>query len=169
MRRFFLPKLFIFRKDCLSLQNFSGVKWQLTLTIFFLANLFFLGCQSSGVGDPYQPEQIPEGGFRRSEVYIETGSPQCRTRVGMVYCLEGDPRFPVGTPGCQDAASCPSPEDIESCVYCTCRCRTPSGVKAKACACPSGYVCDDVLVLGGDGIRGGYCVKEETQKEPSSN
>lgn len=133
-----------------------------------LAWLTTAACQSSGVGDPYLPEAVPEGGFRRSEVYIETGSPQCRTRVGMVYCLEGDPRYPLGSNGCVNA-SCPSQQQIDECVYCSCRCRAPEGVSAKTCSCPGGYECVDLLEQGGDGIRGGYCVKQGTIKDSDSS
>ena len=62
---------------------------QLILMISIPAML--VGCRASGVGDPCAPEVVPEGGFNMAEAYLETSSVQCRTRVCMVYQLEGDP------------------------------------------------------------------------------
>ncbi len=52
-----------------------------------------VGCNAPGVGDPCTPENIPSDGFNGSEAYLETSSVQCRTRVCMVYQLQGDPRL----------------------------------------------------------------------------
>jgi len=113
------------------------------------------GCAAPAVGDPCTPESVPEGGFVPTEAYLETSSVQCETRVCMVYKLEGDPR-----PGC--TTGCPTDSEIRDRVYCTCRCRAPGASNAKLCDCPDGYVCEDVLSLGGPGVQGGYCVKSNT-------
>lgn len=122
------------------------------------------GCEAPGVGDPCTPEQIPMGGFNPAEAYLETSSVQCRTRVCMVYKLAGDPSKIIGTPSCtpadMTAGVCVAPERAEQKVYCSCRCRAPEGVDATVCECPDDFTCVDVLELGGDGIRGGYCVRK---------
>lgn len=130
--------------------------------------LVCVGCQTSGVGDPCDPENIPEGGFNGAEAYLETSSVQCRTRVCMVYQLAGDPRNTPEQTGCNPAAdpTCIPDSAIEERVYCTCRCRAPEGVNSPTCGCPGGFECVEVLELGGDGIRGSYCVNKETIVEP---
>lgn len=131
-------------------------------TVALFMGLSLTGCEAPGVGDPCLPEAVPEGGFRDTESYLETSSVQCRTRVCMVYKLEGDPR-----PVCEDdpngtTAGCPAPGDLadpaeaEERIFCTCRCDGPSNT--TNCECPSGFSCEEVLDLGGDGIRGSYCI-----------
>jgi hypothetical protein len=128
------------------------------------------GCEAPGVGDPCEPESIPEGGFVPSEAYLETSSVQCRTRVCMVYQLPGYPnrendcdpatlpRRPDGSP-----ATCATQGETEERVYCTCRCDAPAG-DASTCECPDEYDCVEVLdsEFAGPGIRGSYCVKSNT-------
>lgn len=124
--------------------------------------LLLAGCETGGVGDPCDPESVPEGGFNGAEAYLETSSVQCRTRVCMVYQLDGDPGFLVED-GCDPLTqACPTPGEIDERVYCTCRCRAPAGVNSPTCGCPGGFECVEVLELGGDGIRGSYCVKDTT-------
>lgn len=125
-----------------------------------------VGCRASGVGDPCVPEVVPEDGFNAAEAYLETSSVQCRTRVCMVYQLQGDPsrtredcEAEFGTGACPNN---PRQIDIDERVYCTCRCDAPVGNGAPLCACGDGFTCTQVLDLGGDGIRGSYCVKDET-------
>lgn len=130
-----------------------------------LVALFALGgCRASGVGDPCVPEVVPSGGFNAAEAYLETSSVQCRTRVCMVYQLAGDPRMTreecdLGPAAC---AAFPTAQDVDERVYCTCRCDAPAGTSAPLCECGEGFRCTEVLDLGGDGIRGSYCVREET-------
>ena len=119
------------------------------------------GCSSSAVGDPCVPEAVPAGGFLASETYLETSSVQCATRVCLVRGLMGDPNnlqendCPLG-----DDGTCVFASDVESSVYCSCRCDAPSSSDLPTCGCPSGFICEEVLETGGDGLRGSYCVRE---------
>jgi hypothetical protein len=132
----------------------------------------FVGCATPAVGDPCLPEQIPEGGFKEEEAYIETSSVQCETRVCMVFRLEGDPREgcvpstpsgcnPADDPECGPAVACPTDEQVAERVYCTCRCDSGDTGFAE-CECPDNYSCVQVLEQGGPGVRGGYCVRNGT-------
>ncbi|HJK99414.1 MAG TPA: hypothetical protein RMF84_19465 [Polyangiaceae bacterium LLY-WYZ-14_1] len=114
------------------------------------------GCEAPGVGAPCEPESVPQGGFDAQERYLETSSVQCRTRVCLVYELDGDPREICGEGGDDN---CVTPEELDR-VFCTCRCDAPTG-DARECECPDGFSCEQVLDenVGGDGIAGGYCVR----------
>lgn len=141
-------------------------------TLFTIVGLFVIQGCASGVGDPCMPEQIPSSkqkgsddlvyGYDSSEVYIEASSVQCETRVCGVFQLNGNP-----SPDCQEekkkvrATICPSPEEIDKRVYCTCRCKAPDK-RFATCDCPSGYECKEVLTKGDSGTRGSYCVKSGT-------
>ncbi len=114
-------------------------------------------CAPSGVGAPCVPEAIGAEGFNEREVTIETGSVQCRTRICMVFHLEGDPRRIVGTASCPSGASrCvvddPSgtsiglPNSLDR-VFCTARC-VEGGSE-----CGEGFRC----VADGQ-LGGGVCV-----------
>lgn len=125
-----------------------------------------LGCEAPGVGDPCDPEQIPVGGFVPSEAYLETSSVQCRTRVCVVYQLNGFPnRDNTCVPGTDHP--CSTQQETEDRIYCTCRCKASAGSSntATLCDCPDGYDCREVLELGGEGIRGSYCVNVTTPAE----
>ena len=145
---------------------------RLFCVLAFSALLPLGGCADAPVGDPCVPENTPAGGFLRGEAYLETSSVQCRTRVCMVYMAgEGAPssldpstsREQCQTGGGADCSGFPSEEEIEERVYCTCRCQAPEGSGTPTCNCGSGFTCvEDLLVLGGDGIRGGYCVRDST-------
>jgi hypothetical protein len=127
-----------------------------------LGGILLAGCAPSGVGDPCTPEQIPEGGFNQSEVYVETSSVQCRTRVCLVFGLGGDPTNTQ--PDCpKGAESCVDQDEVDQRVTCSCRCRAPEGSNTPTCDCPSGFRCpeDPLLTQGEEGIRGSYCVREE--------
>jgi len=120
------------------------------------------GCASSAVGDPCVPEQVPEGGFLASETYLETSSVQCATRVCLVRGLEGDPnQICEGTP--EDSPECVTPSEIERSVYCSCRCGAPEGSSIPTCGCPGGFLCEEILETGGDGLRGSYCIRDPLQ------
>jgi hypothetical protein len=114
------------------------------LCLFGLLLLVSAGC-ATGVGDPCQPEQIPEGGFAETEAYIETSSVQCETRVCGVFKFVGDPRTA-------------DRRVVEDKIYCTCRCKAPDPDFA-VCDCPDDFECQEVLDLGGPGVRGSYCVR----------
>jgi hypothetical protein len=122
------------------------------------------GCSSSGVGDPCVPEAVPEGGFRPDETYLETSSVQCATRICLVRGLDGDPNKVFGETAVCDQEepdpSCVTAAEVERDVYCSCRCAAPAGSGVPTCGCPSGFLCEEVLETGGDGLRGSYCVRD---------
>ncbi len=138
-------------------------------TMWILAAFLVIsGCDAPGVGDPCIPESIPEGGFVGSEAYLETSSVQCRTRVCMVYRLDG---VPFGAPPCETPADvaanpelCANQGQTDDRVYCTCRCDAPPESTATLCECPEGFLCTEVIDQPGAGlgIRGSYCVKANT-------
>lgn len=121
-----------------------------------------LGCEAAGVGDPCEPESVPAGGFDAEERYLETSSVQCRTRVCLVYELDGDPRKIIGDPDtCPDNGDdCVTEQDVADRIFCTCRCDAPTD-EARECECPDGFSCSEILDIGSDGIRGSYCVRDD--------
>ena len=133
----------------------------LALLLLGLASVA-VGCTGSGIGDPCVPESVPANGFDNREVYLETGSVQCRTRVCMVYRLQGDPRQVRDTDSCSDGSdTCVSQEALDQQVFCSCRCDVPAGDQANTplCDCGDGFDCvEDVVTTGGVGVRGAYCV-----------
>jgi hypothetical protein len=118
------------------------------------------GCSSSAVGDPCVPEAIPEGGFLESETYLETSSVQCATRVCLVRGLPGDPNNLQEDECPGGDATCVSASEVERSVYCSCRCGAPAESGLPTCGCPGGFICEEVLETGGDGLRGSYCVRD---------
>lgn len=143
--------------------------------LWLLALVALSGCPNTGIGDPCTPENPPLGGFLPGEAYLETSSVQCRTRVCMVYqfgsaiALDPTESSEECTARGGDPAICaglPPEQTIDERVYCTCRCSTAGGSNTPTCECPGGFTCvDNLLTLGGDGIRGGYCVRNETLPE----
>jgi hypothetical protein len=125
------------------------------------------GCTASGVGDPCIPEAIPGNGFTETEVYVETSAVQCRTRVCVVFHLNGHPENlqsdgcpltpTAAMPGCVEDRNpitngTPFPPDDINRVFCSCRCRAGEGnPNLPICACSDGYHCADE----------GYCVPHE--------
>lgn len=93
--------------------------------------LLLVGCVGDPVGDPCVPERIQRGGFVATETYVETGSPQCVTRLCVVRGLSGDPSADCSGEGC------PTDEEIRQHVYCTVRCDGDED-------CPVGFACDPV-------------------------
>ena len=118
------------------------------------------GCASSAVGDPCVPEAVPEGGFLASETYLETSSVQCATRVCLVRGLMGDPNNIQEDDCPQGDATCVPASEVERSVYCSCRCGAPAESGLPTCGCPGGFICEEVLETGGDGLRGSYCVRD---------
>jgi hypothetical protein len=117
------------------------------------------GCANPGVGDPCLPQHPPSAGpndncsaaggpdagcFVGTEVYIETRSLQCRTRVCMVFHWDEH---------VDEAAR-------NQRVHCTCRC---GGIDPAVsyCACPSGFACVTAFRTGEPGIIGDYCVRSD--------
>lgn len=96
------------------------------------------------------------GGFNSSEAYVETSSVQCRTRVCLVYGLQGYP-----PDKCPAGGTCATDGEVADSVYCTCRCGVPEGVNAPTCDCPSGFTCQELVTVAeaGQGVIGSYCVK----------
>ncbi len=127
--------------------------------------LLVVGCADSterepgdetGVGESCRPEAVPARGFEAEDVYVETSSVQCESRSCLVYFFEGDPTTSVEEdPSCTD---CPTTEEIEQRVYCSCRCALPDGTRNDfTCECPDGFFCEDL-------DRGWYCVKPITMR-----
>lgn len=122
-------------------------------------SMLALSCGESGVGDPCNPQHppLPDGGaqcpnappgsdcFLGTELYLETRSLQCRTRVCMVYHWSEREQVPG--------------EQARR-VFCTCRCGG-EGDPTAFCTCPSGFRCTVAFVAGEPGIRGSYCVRCE--------
>ncbi len=139
---------------------------RMTKALFSLMILGLMaGCPSTGVGDPCVPEQIPSDGFDPQESYIEASSVQCRTRVCMVYRLDGDPSQSfeecIAAGGSPQACTIhPTDEDINARVFCSCRCDGAGG--APTCECGDGFTCTEILNQGGAGLRGSYCVPNGT-------
>lgn len=134
-----------------------------------MLGLVAAACAEEGVGDPCTPEAIPikggNYGFEASESYIEASSVQCRSRLCIVRNLDNgtggmipaDPR-PQGV--CETNGSrpgCVPQGEVNNSVYCTCKCGGPK--TSEQCDCPEPFQCREILTLGGDGIRGSYCVR----------
>ena len=150
-------------------------------------------CGSGGVGHPCIPEDEYRtlfSGFGATEVYVESRSFQCMTRVclvdhfqGRVSCPYGQTEDDLSLPG-DDPKRCRVPatdgreegEEIEvavdpwlvarppeDAVYCSCRCDGPDP-SADYCECPSGYACRELVPdlgpLGSGNLAGSYCVKD---------
>jgi hypothetical protein len=130
---------------------------------FAAVGLGLSACADEGVGDPCIPERIPTGGYDPSESYIESSSVQCRSRLCIVHQLDNGKAKSDPTKICTEGdnasdPTCVSEEDLDRSVYCTCRCDGPK-TSVQFCECPGGYACEPILNLGGDGIKGSYCVR----------
>ncbi|HET6336226.1 MAG TPA: hypothetical protein VFG30_23550, partial [Polyangiales bacterium] len=114
------------------------------------------------VGDPCFSLIVPEGGFDDSQAYVEGNSPYCNDGACLVFHLAGDPRADCSLRGSigGEGTSCANPQEVESRVYCSCRCDSPEDF--AECQCPDGYSCVDVLDNGPPEIAGGYCVRDGT-------
>ena len=137
---------------------------------FLIANvclsfLAVLGCTGSPIGDPCVPESVPTNGFEPTEVYLESSSVQCRTRLCMVYQLDGNPNFVVD----EEPSTCPSgstdcvmKSEVQQRVFCSCRCDVADDQDQNTplCACPEDFSCVAVTAGGGAGLRGSYCVRD---------
>ncbi len=115
------------------------------------------GSGPEGVGDPCVPGEIPEGGFQSQEVYVESPSLECRTRVCVSNHYRGDldpdPTFGDGIADVDEACG-------ENCgwvgisdrIYCTAACDDDA-------ACPDGFECCPLLPEAGSDhcVRAGTC------------
>ncbi|GAB4212441.1 MAG: hypothetical protein OHK0013_35210 [Sandaracinaceae bacterium] len=143
------------------------VVWTLVASCALSFGVLSSGCAASGVGDPCVPEAIPLLGFTSRESYVETSSVQCRTRVCLVYRLQGHPERIVGTASCPSsdptlAGTCVTEELREDRVFCSCRCSAAGDdTNLPLCQCNEGFHCVDLLTQGGAGVRGGYCIRSE--------
>lgn len=125
-------------------------------------------CSDEGVGDPCTPEAIPVKngmfGFEASENYVESSSVQCRSRLCIVNRLDNgtagtipaDPRVVCEQTNGQQG--CVTAQQLQDSVFCTCKCGGPK--TSEQCDCPEPYECKEILTLGGDGIKGSYCVRK---------
>lgn len=158
------------------MQMHSSAKVVLQVLVSALA-LVATACTGSPVGDPCVPESIPPGpGFDSQEVYLETSSVQCRTRVCMVYQLEGNPELICED--CENCAGCLPRATVNAQVLCTCRCSANGDTNIPLCDCGDGFRCLDegergFVTAGGEGVQGGYCVPcirpdgEDRQLDPT--
>lgn len=122
--------------------------------------LLAAGCAGSPIGDPCTPESIPPGGFDPREIYLETSSVQCRTRVCMVYRLDGNPECICPLAPGSLCTTCIEQTTVNNQVYCSCRCSIQGGqANTPLCNCGEGFDCvDNIVTTGGAGVQGGYCV-----------
>lgn len=139
----------------------TSLSW-LTLAYGLLAFSSLSACTAAGVGDPCKPEVVPrlgdaDGGtstsnfaFSEDEIYFETNSAQCRTRICMAYRYGGNPYVD------------PDQKAVNERIYCTCRCGAPAGSTATTCKCPDGFTCAEINSsdLAGPGLQGSYCVRD---------
>lgn len=122
----------------------------------FVLGVLAAGCSSTGIGDPCNPAHPSQaagqsscaedaGCFNGGEIYIETRSLQCRTRVCMVYRWD----------------EFSNRDQHSQRVFCTCRCGG-EGDPTSYCLCPHDtFTCTTAFVAGAAGIRGSYCVRNE--------
>jgi len=103
-------------------------------------------CGNSDVGEACMP-MISGKKFSSNDIYIETNSTACETRICGVFGFSGDPRE-VATKRLQEK------------VYCTCRCRS-SDPDISTCKCPDGFECsENILGVAGPAAAGGYCIRK---------
>ena len=153
------------------------------------------GCNPGGVGDPCIPESeyaTDFNGFDPREVYVESRSFQCETRLclinhfqGRVSCPYGQQEEDLGLPGdapsrcripgttgerTEDQITVPvrawnTERSAKQTVYCSCRCDGPDA-NARYCECPDGYTCTSLVPkmgLPGEQLVGSYCIKQGTE------
>jgi len=147
------------------------------------APLATTGCDPGGVGDPCIPEDEYRSNFSNfaaSEVYIESRSFQCETRVCLVNHFQGRVSCPYGQspedlnlpPDAPERCRIPGTDGVEAgeavdvpvkpwrverapdeSVYCSCRCDGPDP-NAQYCECPSGYACEELVPELGSASEG---------------
>lgn len=132
--------------------------------------LILVGCGAETVGDPCAPQR-PEnqpcvisgassstGCFAGTEIYIETQSLQCQSRICLVYKYAE-----AANSGSEAQRAARRAEH----VYCTCRCGVPPSLSGTSqdvlCTCPESFSC--ISIAGeqyNEGVRGSYCVRTST-------
>jgi hypothetical protein len=158
------------------------MKWSRTGVVGF-SLLGALACSEGGVGDPCTPEVEYDsefGGFSVKEVYVESNSFQCRTRLCLVNHFQGRVSCPSGQ-SVDETGMCRTPDDLKDVsvavrgwdmdrppresVYCSCRCDGPDP-EAPYCECPAGFQCTelvpDVDVAPGQ-LAGSYCIRSNSE------
>lgn len=146
----------------------------LRIACFLSIALVTTGCDPGGIGDPCVPEDEYRANFSNfsaSEVYIESRSFQCETRLCLVNHFQGRISCPYGQtpedlslpPDAPERCRIPGTDGVEAgesvdvpvepwsvdrapdeSVYCSCRCDGPDA-NAQYCECPSGYSCEDLV------------------------
>jgi hypothetical protein len=111
------------------------------------------------IGAACMPKAVPADGFDPREASVEVGSDQCESEACLVYMLDGDPR-----PECEagDGRVCPTQSEIDRSIYCSCRCDAPEGDPGPLCDCVDGFTCVEAIPDAPPGIRGSYCVRNES-------
>jgi len=112
------------------------------------------------VGLACEPSDVPEGGFRETETYLERPSEQCAGATCIVNHLQGNPQ--QHDPAMQDYVS---PAELERRVHCTCKCDAEQQDTIDCPTCPTGFECCPNFQIGPPDIRGSYCVREGTCAE----
>lgn len=166
-----------------------GVLARRGATLTFSLWLLSVGCDSGNVGDPCTPDAeyaVDFAPFSVREVYLESRSLQCATRLCLVNHFQGRVSCPLGQRAEDDAEhACYTPDaegvaaervlgqvpawDLDrparDAVYCSCRCDGPDP-GARYCECPSGFECRRLapdLELGENReLSGSYCVRRGT-------
>ena len=95
--------------------------------------------------------------FDPREAWVEARSNGCNQGACLVFHLHGDP-----SPDCErsEGKTCPTAEEVERSVYCSCRCDAPEGDPGSLCDCGDGFSCEEILPDGPPGVRGSYCVRD---------
>jgi hypothetical protein len=115
---------------------------------------------AENVGAACMPDGIPEGGFDPREAWVQTFSDDCDLGTCLTLGLHGDPTATDCEHG--EDIGCPSDEEIERTQYCSCRCDAPAGDPGELCECPEDYSCVPVIADGPAGVRGSYCVRDDS-------
>lgn len=133
--------------------------------------------RAAETGAPCLPGDLQEpdfGGYRSSDVMVESRSPSCESALCLAHNFAGRPGCPYGSP-CATTGDPPTPVTVNvapqlvsrapaDVVTCTCRCDGPPGT-GPFCACSEGLECRPMLVdygTGPDPLAGSYCVKRGT-------
>jgi hypothetical protein len=112
-------------------------------------------CGNTDVGEACTPMYVPSNGFNRNEIYIETNSPACETRICGVFRVEGNPREKS-----QYFTNEEYTDYVQDHIFCTCRCSS-SDPDVSTCTCPDDFECSESLLsAGGSALAGGYCVRK---------